>query len=104
MKPIYQTSQIQAIEQYAIKIDGISELELMNRAAKAAFNCIQQHYPHANNITIFCGAGNNAGDGYTLATILKANNKPVEIKHLFLPEQLTNSAKLSFQQAKKRKY
>ncbi len=46
---------------------GIPSRELMRRAAEA----ISVAYPWENGAVIACGVGNNAGDGYALASILK---------------------------------
>ena len=41
--------------------------QLMTRAAERLLDFINRNYPRIEHITIFCGAGNNAGDGYVLA-------------------------------------
>ena len=40
--------------------------ELMMRAAKGIFDSVRWNGP----VAIICGSGNNAGDGYALATLL----------------------------------
>ena len=46
---------------------GISGIELMHRAALGVYNSVKWQ----DSIAIVCGSGNNAGDGYALALILK---------------------------------
>lgn len=65
--PIYQASQIREIERLALERFAITPQTLMQRAGKAAFDYLQRRWPQAKTITIFCGAGNNGGDGYVLA-------------------------------------
>lgn len=48
---------------------GISGTELMYRAAMGVYNSVEWK----KNIAIVCGEGNNGGDGYALALILKDN-------------------------------
>ncbi len=55
--------------------NGISGIELMHRAAMGIYNSINWN----GRIGIYCGSGNNAGDGYALALILNENNYDVEI-------------------------
>lgn len=55
--------------------NGISGIELMYKAALGIYNAICWN----GRIGIYCGSGNNAGDGYALALILKANNYDVEV-------------------------
>lgn len=42
----------------------------MERAAQACFSWITENYPAAKQYTIFCGKGNNGGDGLALARLL----------------------------------
>ena len=48
---------------------GISGLELMHRAGKAIFDTHQWY----GKTAIVCGKGNNGGDGFVLALLLKEN-------------------------------
>ena len=54
---------------------GIKSKELMYRAAMGVYLNVSWH----GDIAIFTGSGNNAGDGYALALILKENGYRVEI-------------------------
>ena len=46
-----------------------SSMTLMKRAGRAAFNELLEAFGTPSLITIFCGSGNNAGDGYIVATL-----------------------------------
>jgi hydroxyethylthiazole kinase-like uncharacterized protein yjeF len=65
--PIYQTQQIREIERLAEERFSIASYLLMQRAGKAAFDYLQRRWPQAKKIAVFCGSGNNGGDGYVLA-------------------------------------
>lgn len=78
--PIYQTQQIRDIERLAHERFGISSHTLMQRAGKAAFDFLQRRWPQAKNIAIFCGGGNNGGDGYVLA--LQAHERGMQVSIL----------------------
>jgi NAD(P)H-hydrate epimerase len=43
--------------------------QLMTRAANAALATLKDYWPNAGVIHVFCGAGNNGGDGYTMAAL-----------------------------------
>lgn len=62
-----QTKQIQSYEQLAKRQLNLSEETLMLRAGEAAFNVFLKFYSHCRSIAVFCGGGNNAGDGYVFA-------------------------------------
>ena len=58
---LYNCDQVRALDRLAIDKHNISGLQLMQRAGMAVFKHILKHYRHA--ITVFCGSGNNGGDG-----------------------------------------
>lgn len=58
--------------------DGISGRELMYRAAKG----VMESYPWRGKTAIVCGAGNNAGDGYALALLLRDAGIPCTVLRL----------------------
>ena len=68
--PVFSRQQIQALESSAIEQHGLKSYDLMQRAGKAAFMFIREHYPNAKRILVIAGGGNNAGDGYILARLL----------------------------------
>lgn len=51
----------------------------MERAANACFEWIKQHFDHYFNFTIFCGRGNNGGDGIAIARLLHQHNYKVSV-------------------------
>ena len=65
----YSAHQAQQIDKTAIQQLGIPGILLMKRAAMAALQHIQTHYPHLKSLHIVCGIGNNGGDGYTLGQL-----------------------------------
>jgi len=64
-KPInlYRAEQVRALEQFAISLQGITSFDLMTKAGRAVFACLSQRWPEIQAIAVFCGSGNNAGDG-----------------------------------------
>lgn len=64
---------------------GVSGAELMWRAATGIYKSVEWH----GRVAIVCGSGNNAGDGYALALILKENGiEPtlILLKNKFSPD------------------
>ena len=66
MKEIVSVEEMRASDAATIA-SGISGIELMRRAAMGVYESVEWH----GNIAIVCGSGNNGGDGYALAHILK---------------------------------
>ena len=69
MLPIVTAEQMRAIDQWAIEEMGIPGIVLMENAGKAIVGRLQKIIPEitSKKIIIFCGKGNNGGDGFVIA-------------------------------------
>ncbi len=71
---------------------GIPVLVLIENAAYALLRALEQRYMplSAQRIAIFCGKGNNGGDGLALARLLHIHHQPKDLKVIlaFEPEEL----------------
>ena len=94
---LYNVNSIVQLESIAINQYGIPAYELMKRAAAAVFDVIHNNYSGRKNILLLCGAGNNAGDGYVVATLAKQAGYHVTVVSLIAPETLKNEAQLAYQ-------
>ena len=90
---VYRTEQIRWCEETAIQQDHISADELMERAGEAAWQIISKSYSKAHYWAIFCGAGNNAGDGYVLARIAHQQGRSVTVYQFKSVESLPDPAR-----------
>ncbi|STX29855.1 carbohydrate kinase [Legionella beliardensis] len=66
---LLHTTLIRSCERSATSEYNISETELMTMAGEAAFNALKQLFPTVQKIIVYCGSGNNAGDGYVVARL-----------------------------------
>lgn len=69
---LYTVAQVRAIEREAIAASGGPSFGLMQRAGAAALASLRGRWPQARRLTIFCGPGNNGGDGFMLAALARA--------------------------------
>jgi hydroxyethylthiazole kinase-like uncharacterized protein yjeF len=77
---------------------GITVLELMERAGSECAKLIESKMGSGNKILVFCGPGNNGGDGLVCARYLQEKNQVA----IILPiEPKTESAKTNLVHAKK---
>jgi NAD(P)H-hydrate epimerase len=73
---LYTAQQSRELDRIAIQDYGITGFSLMQKAAEAVWAQICQHWPAVRHISVFCGSGNNGGDGYLVAALaLKAGLK-----------------------------
>ncbi len=82
MKALYWVRQIRALESLAIKKYSIPESTLMERAGNSIWHILQEKWPDAKRLVVFCGPGNNGGDGYVLARLALSQMEAVDVYYL----------------------
>lgn len=76
---ILSAGEIREWDQYSIQHEPIASIDLMERAAAACVNWLTEHYPDAESFGVFCGKGNNGGDGLAIARMLIERKYAVSI-------------------------
>ena len=78
---ILTPAQIRALDAYTIAHEPIKSIDLMERAANAFVNWFMQQFPDAERtpVYIFCGPGNNGGDGLAIARLLNRKHYQVNV-------------------------
>lgn len=94
---LFNVAQIKTIENTAIQAQAVPSIELMIRAGNAVFQQFLVRWPHAIQVTIFCGVGNNAGDGYIAATLAHQTGLEVTVISVGAPEHLKGDALTAYQ-------
>lgn len=77
MKFAVTQDQMKQIDDYMIRKMKIPGIVLMENAAQAVVNLIEQRYS-SGRVAVFCGTGNNGGDGFAVARGLLANGYDVQ--------------------------
>lgn len=67
---ILSAEQIKALDAYTIQHEPILSIDLMERAATAVFNELVTRIKFTTPVYVFCGMGNNGGDGLAIARLL----------------------------------
>ncbi|MCP3851571.1 MAG: NAD(P)H-hydrate dehydratase [Gammaproteobacteria bacterium] len=93
----YSSEAVRKIDQLMVDKGVVdNSYQLMSRASEALLRFINLNFSKIDHITIICGAGNNAGDGYVLARLAKQKETEPHLKvHLISiidPEQLKGDA------------
>jgi len=94
---LYQAQEVRELDRIAIQDLGIPGAQLMDRAGFSAFQAMRQQWPNARHIRIFCGIGNNGGDGFVIARYAKYAGLDVKVFSLGDPSRLTGDARGAFQ-------
>ncbi|MEK6494033.1 NAD(P)H-hydrate dehydratase [Myroides odoratimimus] len=77
---IFNTAQMQALDKETVSNQYISSFKLMERATTKVFEKLQTRYKlYQTSFVVFCGTGNNGGDGLTLARLLKEGGAMVKV-------------------------
>ncbi len=83
MTELLTAAQMRAIEQAAIDSGEVTGLELMERAGSGVVEAILQEWPDMakspQKAVVLCGPGNNGGDGFVVARLLKGRGWEVEV-------------------------
>ncbi len=79
---ILSAAQMQALDQYTIDHEPISSIDLMERASRQVVNWITQKLPLSSRFVVFCGPGNNGGDGLSIARQLAVKSFHVRVYYL----------------------
>ena len=93
---IYTVESIRNIDRAAINDAGISGYTLMTRAAEAAVEQAMSEFPGAKRWQVFCGSGNNGGDGYVVARLAAEKGIAVSAISMSSPEKLNGDAKTAY--------
>lgn len=77
---ILTVEQLKNADQKTIEVQGISSLDLMERASSVLFEAIKRDFDiFTAHFTIICGKGNNGGDGLALARMLHNSGGDVDV-------------------------
>ncbi|MBC7141672.1 MAG: bifunctional ADP-dependent NAD(P)H-hydrate dehydratase/NAD(P)H-hydrate epimerase, partial [Rhodobacteraceae bacterium] len=83
MTELLTAAQMRAIEAAAIASGEVTGLELMERAGRGVVEAIWEEWPELKagsfRAVVLCGPGNNGGDGFVVARLLKEWGWEVEV-------------------------
>ncbi|WP_295803347.1 NAD(P)H-hydrate dehydratase [uncultured Microbulbifer sp.] len=91
-QPLYRAATVRQLDQLVIGQQQIPGLVLMKRAGRAAFECLRQRWPDLGALQVFCGGGNNGGDGYVIAALAAQRQLPVTVYVGVAAEKLQGEA------------
>ncbi|MBC7915988.1 MAG: NAD(P)H-hydrate epimerase, partial [Pyrinomonadaceae bacterium] len=81
MLNLLTSDQIRAADTYTISHKPIQSIDLMERASLAFVEVFIKNYPDkTRSVAVYCGTGNNGGDGLAIARLLYRSGYKVDVK------------------------
>lgn len=87
---------MRALDRWAIDDEGVPGLELMERAGEAVAREVERLCDEAP-VTVLCGKGNNGGDGFVVARLLRERGRHVAVVSVAPPEELSGDARTNLE-------
>ncbi len=101
MTELLTAAQMRAIEQAAIESGEVTGLELMERAGQGVVEAVFEEWPElaktSHRAVVLCGPGNNGGDGFVVARLLKEWGWEVEVFLYGDAEKLPPDARMNYE-------
>ncbi|MEI6853600.1 MAG: NAD(P)H-hydrate epimerase, partial [Bacteroidota bacterium] len=93
--------QIKEADAYTIKHEPIASIDLMERAASKCFQWLVLNYGRDVTYKIFCGTGNNGGDGLAIARMMAEKNIAVETYVVRFSEKCSEDFNVNYEKLAK---
>ena len=99
---IFSSEQIRAIDAYTIAEEPISSIYLMERVARVCVKRLIKLIKFEEPIYIFCGMGNNGGDGFAMARLLSEQGYTIKVCSIHYTENFSADALINYTAFKER--
>lgn len=84
---ILNAQQLREADAYTIKHEPIASIDLMERASNLFVDSFRSLFPTPEAVSVFCGTGNNGGDGLVIARLLHKAGWNVSVSLVKFSEQ-----------------
>ena len=94
---LYDANTVKKFEQQAVASGAVTEFDLMLKAGACAYAELREAFGIPSKLHVFCGSGNNGGDGYVIAQLALVDGIPVCLYEFGSAEKLSVEAKAARQ-------
>ena len=84
---IFTSDEVKVIESDFAKDNNGHCYDLMLKAGHAVFDAIFNYVERPKEVWVFCGKGNNGGDGYVVANLLLESQIPYRVFAIGVPHE-----------------
>ncbi len=100
---ILPIEKVREADAYTIKNEPVDSIDLMERAAKSCYKWMLDKFQTTDRIKVFCGLGNNGGDGLAIARLLAKKDYRVEVFVLRYSDKSSDDFNTNFENLKYQK-
>ncbi|KPD01055.1 Bifunctional NAD(P)H-hydrate repair enzyme Nnr [Geobacillus sp. BCO2] len=97
MIPIVTAEEMYAIDREVTERIGISADSLMENAGQALFWTLKERIPRAAKVAVLAGSGNNGGDGFVVARMLKSYGYETDVWLIPTREKVKGAARTALE-------
>src|SRR6476659_6349965 len=96
LRPLFDAEGMRGVDRWAIEECGVPSLELMEAAGRALAGAVAE-LATEGPVRVVCGKGNNGGDGFVAARLLREMGFEVEVLLLWPAEELRGDAAVNYE-------
>ena len=97
---ILTAQQTREADAYTIQKEPIKSIDLMERASQKCAKWLMNRYDVSTNFSIFCGVGNNGGDGLAIARLLQQKGYQLNLFIVHFSEKHTTDFDTNYDKVK----
>lgn len=97
---ILPVEKIREADAYTISHEPVPSIDLMERAATACYHWLRRRIDNNRRVLVFCGMGNNGGDGLVIARLLGQYNFNVEVYIVRHSDNFSGDFKINYNRLK----
>lgn len=98
---ILSVANIREGDQYTVLNEPIADIDLMERAAASCYTWLVSNIVPGKKISIFCGTGNNGGDGFAIARMMLTKGWNTEVYLCGSEDNLSDSCRINYDRYRK---
>jgi len=100
---ILSIEQVRLADEYTIKNEPVASVDLMERAGNKCYKWLKGKIAGDQRVMIFCGPGNNGGDGLVIARLLRARDFNIDVYVVAFSDKSSKDFSINLERLQKMK-